>query len=108
MPTSQHSYQTQWVAVPRLLLRLIPCLFLLGAVATHAAAEDIALTILFTSDHHSQILPLEKPLDHNIVGGVTRRHTLIQKIREETGKDRVILVDAGDLFYGSSETETAG
>ena len=84
--------------MPCLLLRLIPCIFLLCAIATNATAEDISLTILFTSDHHDQILPLEKPLDGNIVGGVTRRHTLIRKIQEAAGKDRVILVDAGDLF----------
>jgi len=93
--------------MPYLLLRLIPCIFLLCAIATHAMAEDISMTILFTSDHHDQILPLGEPLDGNIVGGVTRRHTLIQKIREEIGKDRVILVDAGDLFYETSDSQTA-
>ena len=92
--------------MPCLLLRLIPVIFLLCAIATNATAQDISMTILFTSDHHDQILPLGEPLDGNIVGGVTRRHTLIQKIREEAGKDRVILVDAGDLFYGTADSQT--
>jgi 2',3'-cyclic-nucleotide 2'-phosphodiesterase (5'-nucleotidase family) len=104
MYTNQPNHQTQRVAIPCLLFRLIPCIFLLCAVATHATAEDISMTILFTSDHHDQVLPLGKPLDHKIVGGVTRRHTLIRKIREEAGKDRVILVDAGDLFYGTEHS----
>jgi 5'-nucleotidase / UDP-sugar diphosphatase len=90
--------------------RVLHCLalvvMLLCAAAPSAVAGGETLTILFTGDHHGQVLPLQEPRPGNIVGGVTRRHTLIQRIRREVGEDRVILVDAGDLLYGTTLSET--
>jgi 2',3'-cyclic-nucleotide 2'-phosphodiesterase (5'-nucleotidase family) len=84
---------------------LFACIVLLCASAGGAVAGNHTLTLLFTSDHHGQVLPLQEPRPGNIVGGVTRRHTLIEQIREEVGADKVILVDAGDLFYGTTFSE---
>lgn len=88
----------------RRLRYLIAFVFMVCVSAAHASAGDIALTILFTGDHHEQVLPLKEPSKGNIAGGVARRHTLIQELRREAGADRVILVDAGDLFYGTAKS----
>jgi 5'-nucleotidase len=58
------------------------------------------LVILHTNDTHSNIEPF--PLNHPKfpgMGGVAKRHTLIQKIRNE--EDHVLLFDCGDIFQGT-------
>ena len=80
----------------------------LGAVATlgslpfdsMAAARTKRLTILHTNDVHSHIDPF--PMDgsrNQGLGGVARRSTLIDQVREE--EDNVLLVDSGDMFQGT-------
>ncbi len=58
------------------------------------------ITILHTNDVHSHIDPF--PKGHNSfpnMGGIARRATLIQKIREEN--PNTLLLDAGDIFQGT-------
>lgn len=58
------------------------------------------LTILHTNDVHSHIDPF--PADHALYpnrGGIARRATLIQRIRNEN--PNVLLLDAGDIFQGT-------
>ena len=58
------------------------------------------LTILHTNDTHSNIDPF--PANHSKypnMGGVSKRYSLINKIREE--EEHVILLDAGDIFQGT-------
>jgi len=58
------------------------------------------LTILHTNDTHSNIDPF--PSNHAKfpgMGGVSRRHALIQKIRSE--EENVLLLDCGDIFQGT-------
>ncbi len=58
------------------------------------------ITILHTNDVHSHIDPF--PKGHNSfpnMGGIARRATLIQKIREES--PYTLLLDAGDIFQGT-------
>ncbi|WP_029034667.1 bifunctional metallophosphatase/5'-nucleotidase [Salinimicrobium terrae] len=58
------------------------------------------ITILHTNDVHSHIEPFEP--DHALypgLGGVARRYTLIQQIREEN--PHTLLLDAGDIFQGT-------
>ena len=58
------------------------------------------ITILHTNDVHSHIDPF--PNGHNSfpnMGGIARRATLIQKIRDEN--PNTILLDAGDIFQGT-------
>ena len=58
------------------------------------------ITVLHTNDVHSHIDPF--PKDHNSfpnMGGIARRATLIQKIREEN--PNTLLLDAGDIFQGT-------
>jgi 5'-nucleotidase len=58
------------------------------------------LTILHTNDVHSHIDPfsMSDPRNPNM-GGVARRATLIESIREEN--PNVLLLDAGDIFQGT-------
>jgi 5'-nucleotidase len=58
------------------------------------------LTILHTNDVHSYIdpFPADHPKNPNM-GGVSRRATLIEKIRMEN--PNVLLLDAGDIFQGT-------
>jgi 5'-nucleotidase len=58
------------------------------------------LTILHTNDVHSYIdpFPADHPKNPNM-GGVSRRATLIEKIRLEN--PNVLLLDAGDIFQGT-------
>ncbi len=58
------------------------------------------LVILHTNDTHSHIEPL--PANHSKfpgMGGVAKRHSLIQKIRNE--EEHVLLLDCGDIFQGT-------
>jgi 5'-nucleotidase len=58
------------------------------------------LTILHTNDTHSNIDPF--PINHAKypgMGGVSRRHALIQKIRQN--EEHVLLLDSGDIFQGT-------
>lgn len=64
------------------------------------AKREVKITILHTNDVHSRIEPF--PMDGSKVqglGGVARRSTLIQSIRQE--EKNVLLLDAGDMFQGT-------
>ena len=58
------------------------------------------ITILHTNDVHSHIdpFPADDPRNPNM-GGVSRRASLIEKIRTEN--ENVLLLDAGDIFQGT-------
>ncbi len=58
------------------------------------------LVILHTNDTHSTIESF--PSKHSKfpnMGGVSKRHTILQKIRSE--EEHVLLLDAGDIFQGT-------
>lgn len=58
------------------------------------------LVILHTNDTHSTIEPF--PSKHSKfpnMGGISKRHTILQKIRSE--EEHVLLLDAGDIFQGT-------
>ena len=58
------------------------------------------ITILHTNDVHSHIdpFPADDPRNPNM-GGVARRATLIESIRQEN--ENVLVLDAGDIFQGT-------
>ena len=58
------------------------------------------LVILHTNDTHSTIEPFSsKHSKFPNMGGVSKRHTILQKIRSE--EEHVLLLDAGDIFQGT-------
>ena len=72
----------------------------LGLTLTSFEAKIKHLTILHTNDVHSHIdpFPVTDPRNPNM-GGVSRRATLIESIRQEN--PNVLLLDAGDIFQGT-------
>jgi 5'-nucleotidase len=79
-----------------------------GAIALSAPSFSQSLftkkvkkiTILHTNDTHSNIDPF--PDNHSKfpgMGGVAKRHALIQQIRQE--EENVLLLDCGDIFQGT-------
>ena len=80
----------------------LSALALMGSVPVFAERKEDTKTIsiLHTNDVHSRIEPF--PMDgsrYQGLGGVARRSTLIQKIRQE--QKNVLLFDAGDMFQGT-------
>ncbi|GLB49751.1 bifunctional metallophosphatase/5'-nucleotidase [Neptunitalea lumnitzerae] len=70
------------------------------SLASCAPEKQSHITILHTNDVHSHIDPF--PADHPDFpnqGGVARRATLIENIRQEN--PNTILLDAGDIFQGT-------
>jgi 5'-nucleotidase len=62
-----------------------------------AWAEEV-LTILHTSEHHGQVLPIEQ-MGRPREAGVAARATLIERIRKE--QPAVLVLDSGDLLIGT-------
>ena len=94
----------------RHFLKLFGTAAVIGSVApdvlaTVRPAKMTSLTILHTNDVHSRLDPFPMDGSRNAgKGGVARRATLIQKIRQEQvdGRPRnVLLFDAGDIFQGT-------
>lgn len=64
-----------------------------------AGAQD--LVILHTNDTHSHIDPVRAGENAGL-GGVIERAAFVDSVRNAAGKDRVLLVDAGDFSQGTS------
>lgn len=68
--------------------------------AVLAAPKPTRLTILHTNDQHSRLDPFPMDGSRNAGrGGIARRMTLIQQIRQE--QPNTLLLDAGDIFQGT-------
>ena len=72
----------------------------LGLSLSSFKSSHKQITILHTNDVHSHIdiFPKDHPRNPNM-GGVARRATLIETIRQEN--PNVLLLDAGDIFQGT-------
>jgi 2',3'-cyclic-nucleotide 2'-phosphodiesterase (5'-nucleotidase family) len=62
-----------------------------------ALAQEV-LTILHTSEHHGQVLPIER-MGQAREAGMAARATVIEAIRKE--QPAVVLLDSGDLLIGT-------
>jgi 5'-nucleotidase/UDP-sugar diphosphatase len=101
---------------------LVSLLFFGWALVPIAAAQSndappavVPLTILHTNDLHSHLLPFSYPMllpagsdlaalaNRTDIGGIARRTTLVNQIRQELAARRttVWLIDAGDFSDGS-------
>ncbi len=88
----------------RQFLKFLGTAAVIGSVAPNvwagAAGKNASLTILHTNDVHSRLDPFPMDGSRNAgKGGVARRATLVQKIRQEN--PHVLLFDAGDIFQGT-------
>ncbi|MFZ2960568.1 MAG: bifunctional UDP-sugar hydrolase/5'-nucleotidase [Candidatus Ozemobacteraceae bacterium] len=70
-----------------------------GSGTSQLASRASTLTILFTNDTHSHLLPGEVPDFGKDVGGIARRYAYITRVRAE--KPAVLVFDGGDIFQGS-------
>ena len=84
----------------KLLLALFISLCLVSC-ANNSSSDKTTITLLHTNDTHSHLESFS-PLDEPEQGGVARRKTVIDSIRDEVGSDHVLLVDAGDFFQGTT------
>ncbi len=80
----------------RNLTSLIVIFVLLSSLPAWA---QTALTILYTSEHHGTIQPIDQGAFTG-QGGVERRATLIKQIRKEV--EHLLVVDSGDLLMGTA------
>jgi 2',3'-cyclic-nucleotide 2'-phosphodiesterase (5'-nucleotidase family) len=86
----------------RVLTVLLVLVMVLGVCALPAAAADSSeseLTILFTHDLHSHLLPSANESGEGEYGGYARLMTVIR--REQAKDPNAILVDGGDFAMGS-------
>lgn len=74
------------------------CLF---SCASNSSSGKTTITLLHTNDSHSHLESFT-PLGEPEQGGVARRKTVIESIRNEVGQDQVLLVDAGDFYQGTT------
>ena len=87
---------TPWHRPAAIVLAMAALTFWPGADPSSA---EQTLTILHSSEHHGQALPIEergKPR----VGGMAGRAALIASVRKEA--DAVLLVDSGDILIGTA------
>ena len=82
-----------------ILLSLIICVALGISVSAASAAKDDVITILFTHDLHSHLLPTTNDSGKGKYGGYAKLMTLIN-IQKKIDPD-AILVDGGDFSMGS-------
>lgn len=74
----------------KLTVTLALVLFLLSLVPLSSfSADTFSVTILHTNDTHSHIEE------------IARRVTLIRQVQREVGRNKVLLLDAGDVFSGT-------
>lgn len=82
---------------------MLPLIVILASlvvtVLPGAVPAEVRLTILHTSEHHGTLQPIEDGAFKGF-GGVARRMSLIEKVRNEA--DHVLLVDSGDLLVGTA------
>lgn len=73
--------------------------YMATALTVHGAGPEVyKLRIVHTNDHHARIEPVLNGANP-VHGGVSRRKTLIDAIRNEGGNQ--VLLDAGDVFQGT-------
>lgn len=84
----------------KLMMALFMTLWLVSC-ASNSSSDKTTITLLHTNDTHSHLESFT-PFGEPEQGGVARRKTVIETVRDEVGSDQVLLVDAGDFFQGTT------
>lgn len=83
----------------RPLLYLLLFIIAFTGLAAGSVEGEKRVTLLYTNDHHSHLLPADLPEFGKQVGGIARRQALVQSIR--ASDSCVLLFDGGDIFQGT-------
>ncbi|MBF0547417.1 MAG: bifunctional metallophosphatase/5'-nucleotidase [Candidatus Riflebacteria bacterium] len=70
-----------------------------GTIAGFSLERSEKITILYTNDTHSHLLPFNLPGMGKNIGGIGRRYSLIKALRKEN--PCLLLLDGGDIFQGT-------
>ncbi|MBE9215710.1 5'-nucleotidase C-terminal domain-containing protein [Plectonema cf. radiosum LEGE 06105] len=83
------------------LILLLGSLFFSIVSPAFIQQPNYTLHILHTNDHHAHLEPIQ--IANYELGGITKRKTLIDKIRSQNAakKEPLLLLDAGDIFQGT-------
>ena len=88
-------------------LTAILCLILLIPGAVLGENDSFTdMVILSTTDMHGKCWPINLLTDEKVGNTMLGVSTAVRQIREKYGKEHVILIDNGDLFQGTSISET--
>lgn len=79
---------------------LLLCLMAILTLTATAHDRNIRLRIIGTSDIHGNYLPYDYIDRRPWQGGLSRVQTYVKAQREKLGRDRVVLLDNGDILQG--------
>ena len=79
---------------------LLWLLFLGWIIQSPGILSAEKMTILYTNDSHSHLVPFDLPEFGKDIGGIVRRDSFVKKVRADN--PATILVDAGDIFQGTA------
>jgi 5'-nucleotidase/UDP-sugar diphosphatase len=83
----------------RILALLAAVVLAVTATAQGQPIRPVQLSILYTSEHHGNVLPFDTPAARG-VGGVAARATVVAQVRREA--PNVLLLDSGDVLLGTT------
>lgn len=78
---------------------LVTVVVLVLAATAAAQSAQTLLTILYTSEHHGNLLPFDTPTAKG-VGGMAARATIIVQVRRAA--PNVLVLDSGDILIGTT------
>lgn len=83
-----------------LLAAVMAAVFVFTFIAAPCGAQELKkITILYTNDTHSRLLPFDRPDIGKSVGGIERRAEYFRSVKKR--EPHVLVVDAGDLCQGT-------
>lgn len=87
------------------IFNYIVVFLLLCVVSTSCSKEQVEestdVVILYTTDVHGSVLPYDFNRKRPAASSLANASTYIKQMREEYGKDKVLLFDGGDYYQGT-------
>ena len=83
-----------------LLAAIAAAIFVFTNITAPCCAQELKkITILYTNDTHSRLIPFDRPDIGKSVGGIERRAEYFRSVKKQ--EPGVLIVDAGDLSQGT-------
>lgn len=85
-------------------MRVIALVLLVSSLAVNVVdAKSQKLKVLYTNDVHGRLCSFKSGLSNydKELGGVARRKTLIDRLKQESDTKNILLLDAGDIAQGT-------